>query len=267
MVTLAEASLTEQERRVVERFVALLERELGDDLKAVWLYGSRARGERPHEESDVDVLVIASDDERHRERVWRLLRETAEAEGGNPYLFTAVVTDPEWLAERRSIDAFFVREVDRDRIVIVGDPVAGLNRGGAMAPDGLQVGSMSPRSSEYIEKAREHLAAARLVAGSDVAGVSVHDSYYAMFYAARGALSELDLFAKTHSGTWTPFSEHFVATGRFDPQLRRRADEAQTMRIGSDYEAKSFSKADAEALLADAKSFVDAVAAMFGERG
>jgi len=37
----------------------MLGEEAGDDLLAVWLYGSRARGRRPHAESDVDLLVIA----------------------------------------------------------------------------------------------------------------------------------------------------------------------------------------------------------------
>ncbi len=59
---LAAATLSEAERRTVRRFVAMLDEALGDDLRAVWLYGSRARGERPHPESDVDLLVIAGGD-------------------------------------------------------------------------------------------------------------------------------------------------------------------------------------------------------------
>ena len=126
---------------------------------------------------------------------------------------------------------------------------------------------MSPRSAEYIEKAREHLAAARLVVESGPGGVSVHDSYYAMLYAARAALSELDLFAKTHSGTWSLFAARFVATGRFDQELHARAREGEVLRINSDYEANRVPTEQAEALLADAERFVDAVAAMFPDGG
>jgi lipoprotein NlpI len=56
---LAPASLTDAERRVVERRVTLLRDELGSDLHAIWLYGSRARGETPHPESDIDLMVLA----------------------------------------------------------------------------------------------------------------------------------------------------------------------------------------------------------------
>ena len=61
---LAAAALNDTERRVVKRIVGLLESELGDGLLAVWLYGSRARGEADPTEthhdrrSDIDMLAI-----------------------------------------------------------------------------------------------------------------------------------------------------------------------------------------------------------------
>lgn len=55
---LATAALTERERETVQLFASRLRDALGDDLRALWLYGSRARGEA-HPESDVDLLVIA----------------------------------------------------------------------------------------------------------------------------------------------------------------------------------------------------------------
>ncbi|MGH2988561.1 MAG: nucleotidyltransferase domain-containing protein [Solirubrobacterales bacterium] len=45
MATLTEASLTDVERRTLGRLVELLKAELGTELRAVWLFGSRARGE------------------------------------------------------------------------------------------------------------------------------------------------------------------------------------------------------------------------------
>jgi hypothetical protein len=62
--TLRVAALNETERRAVARIVARLEDELGADLLAVWLYGSRARGEADPEEthhdrrSDIDMMAI-----------------------------------------------------------------------------------------------------------------------------------------------------------------------------------------------------------------
>jgi predicted nucleotidyltransferase len=123
MTTLAEASLDAAERRVVERFVALLRQEFDADLRAVWLYGSRARGERPHDESDVDLLVVlARESWEDHWRARRLAYDAAEAEGESPVWFSVQVYTPERLAQRREIRSFFIQEVDRDKIVFFGEP-------------------------------------------------------------------------------------------------------------------------------------------------
>ena len=123
MTTLADTSLSEQERRVLERLALLLEEAYGPDLEAVWLYGSRARGEPRREESDVDVLVIVSggDEAELRRRVFDLKYEAAKAEDAEAAFFSVVVATPEWLAGRREIDAFFILEVDRDKVVLFGE--------------------------------------------------------------------------------------------------------------------------------------------------
>ena len=51
---LSAAALNERERLIVERFLGRLREEVGDDLLAVWLYGSRARGEADPTETDPD---------------------------------------------------------------------------------------------------------------------------------------------------------------------------------------------------------------------
>jgi predicted nucleotidyltransferase len=121
MAVLADAALDERERELLGRFVAALAEAYGDDLDAVWLYGSRARGEPPHDESDIDVLVVTrndSDDEALIPTLWRVLDEM-----GNP----RVLVDPRqrsraWVEDRRAIGSFFLRDVDRDKIVLHGAP-------------------------------------------------------------------------------------------------------------------------------------------------
>jgi predicted nucleotidyltransferase len=123
MPSLATSSLSPSERRVLEQFVRLLQTELGGDLRAVWLYGSRARGEQPSPDSDVDLLVVStrrgSQDDL---RVVELLMDAAEAEGANPAFFSAKLFDPDRIAERRNIRSFFMQEVDRDKVVLFGEP-------------------------------------------------------------------------------------------------------------------------------------------------
>jgi predicted nucleotidyltransferase len=118
---LASAALSEQERRTVRRFVAMLSDELHDDLHAVWLYGSRARGETPHADSDVDLLVIADGGrERHGRAAMDLSFEAAIAEHENPFAYSVHVHDTAWLHGRREIESFFIQEVDRDKLVLAG---------------------------------------------------------------------------------------------------------------------------------------------------
>lgn len=117
---LTAAQLTESERQTVEHFASRLESELGNDLRALWLYGSRARGSA-HPESDVDLLVIA---DGGRERYGRIAGDLSEdaaiAKGESPFNYSVHVHDPNWLKGRRAIDSFFIREVDRDKIVLAG---------------------------------------------------------------------------------------------------------------------------------------------------
>ncbi len=80
---------------------------------------------------------------------------------------------------------------------------------------------MSPRSEELLASAEERLAGARdlLVTGHPETSAAV--AYYAMLYAARAALSERGLNAKTHRGTWAIFRESFVATGLLQRRVVR----------------------------------------------
>lgn len=87
----------------------------------------------------------------------------------------------------------------------------------------------------------------------------VSASYYAILNAARAALSEHGLFAKTHGGTWSIFSERFVATGAFDPDLYKVAGRAQEARQEGDYQAKPLSPELAREMLDGAARFISAV--------
>ena len=124
MATLEQASLSAAERRVIERWVDLLKEHFGEDLRSVWLYGSRARGEEPHDESDIDLLVVSSRGDSFSDLtpVFELLDQAAEEEGESPAWFSPALYTPDHLAQRREIRSFFIQEVDRDKIVLYGEP-------------------------------------------------------------------------------------------------------------------------------------------------
>ncbi len=105
----------------MKRLVSRMREDFGSDLRAVWLYGSRARGEPPHAESDIDLMVIAERGPRdYAFRAIQLAQEVAGAEGVSPVWYSTRVIDPDWLQGRREIRSFFIHEVDRDKIVLYG---------------------------------------------------------------------------------------------------------------------------------------------------
>jgi predicted nucleotidyltransferase len=136
---LSAAALSDRERHVVARIVKRLRAELGADLLAVWLYGSRARGEADPEEtdpdrrSDVDLLAIV-DPSRDTEEAarWALPMVEAEADaiGDSPVYYSLRIFDTEWLRGRREIRSFFTREVDRDKLVLFGERLDEIGAGG-----------------------------------------------------------------------------------------------------------------------------------------
>jgi predicted nucleotidyltransferase len=114
------ASLDEPRRRALESLTDELCKELGEDLVSLWLYGSRARGEEPKPESDIDLLLVTRRGDGDWQRAYRVLYEVADRERISPVEFSLKLVDPDWLQERRAIDSFFVRELERDKLVLAG---------------------------------------------------------------------------------------------------------------------------------------------------
>ena len=107
-----------------------------------------------------------------------------------------------------------------------------------------------------MAQARERLADAQAIQGTAHAPVVASAAYYAMLYAARAALSEHGEFAKTHSGTWTLFSQVFVAPGEFDQALSAMARQAKDAREQGDYEAAPPTAEEADRFVAGAAAFI-----------
>jgi len=128
------AALNETERRVVTRILARLSSKIGSDLLAVWLYGSRARGEAdptetdPDLRSDIDLLAIVDsirDLPELQEWALPMVEEEGDAEGDSPVYYSLRVFDSDWLRDRRQIRSFFIQEVDRDKLILAGGGLEG----------------------------------------------------------------------------------------------------------------------------------------------
>jgi len=264
MATVAESSLSQAERRTLDRLVAELESELGDDLLAVGLFGSKARGEEAGPETDIDLLVVTRRGSREDDDlVRRLVKRSAEAEGAFHLTFQAIVHSPDRVAERRAKDTFFLREVDRDKIVLAGSEGGEFGERVPFAKRGLgERGAVRARSEEYLVDAREFLTAAKVLLDRDLPSRAISDAYYSMFSAAKTALSEEDVFARAHTGVWHRFYEVFVATGRFPAELHARAGQGEEERLKADYESARYSYEDGLDAVRGAERFLAAVLEM-----
>lgn len=119
MATLRDASLSVDERRLLERFAADLRADERNKVDSIWLFGSRARGGPLREDSDVDLLVLVADDSWNaKARIHDTLLQTAREHDleALTWSFSVHIHTPEWLAGRREIGSFFIAEVDRDKV-------------------------------------------------------------------------------------------------------------------------------------------------------
>jgi len=78
---------------------------------------------------------------------------------------------------------------------------------------------MDINSEKYIAHADDSLETAKILLRADKYIGCVNRSYYAMFYCAQAMLSALRMFPRTHQGTATKFSEHFIKTEAIDKKF------------------------------------------------
>ncbi|MDQ3933380.1 MAG: HEPN domain-containing protein [Actinomycetota bacterium] len=262
MPTLTQTSLTEVERRALDLFVERVGEHLGDDLLAIWLYGSRARGDAPSgPESDVDVRVLAASDADATEIHGLALDAGMEADGDWINVLHVVVDSlPRW-HELRRLDAFIVRELESDAIALHGPHPREV--GANIEPVRPLPGEMHPRSKLYLDGAIRKLRTARQSETDPASLVSL--SYFAIVEAVRTALSEEDVSPRTHSGMWHEFHSRYVRTGRFDPALHTAGHRLEKLRNKADYgEPGAISDEKARAAFDTAERFVAAVREMLG---
>ncbi len=86
---------------------------------------------------------------------------------------------------------------------------------------------------------------------------SISRSYYSMYYAAQALLLSQNIDTSTHKGLIRLFSQHFVKTGQFSPELSNTLKAAYELRQLSDYDADfTGTLAESEKILEQAKIFV-----------
>jgi uncharacterized protein (UPF0332 family) len=118
---------------------------------------------------------------------------------------------------------------------------------------------MSPRSQEFYDQSRERLEAARKIFDLGEYAISVGAAYYAMLYGARAALSERDLYAKTHRGTWMLLRQTLRAEGSFPLELVGEGERLAVLREAADYDALAVDEDQAKDAVDTAERFLAAL--------
>ena len=232
---------------------------LGERLREALLYGSHARGEATPA-SDVDVLVVVDGepDRALRDALSEIRQAMYEAYREHVYLHL--------VAETRfdTQDQPLFRNVRREAapLSLRGAPALRARlQATAPAPTYTDSG-MKEVTEQLLGRARTRLSTAQhtLHDLSDV-NAAISAAYYAAYYAATAALNEAGREAQSHKGTHDLFFKTYVHDGGpLSREVSGAFSELQEKRVDADYEPMpGFSADDAEALVARAETFVDAV--------
>ncbi len=91
------------------------------------------------------------------------------------------------------------------------------------------------RVGHWLQRADEYLRAAEFEFSGEFYARSISTSYYAMFYAATGALASMGVERSKHSGVISAFGEYFVKTGKISGEFGRILNQTMEDREESDY--------------------------------
>lgn len=101
----------------------------------------------------------------------------------------------------------------------------------------MQAEEMRRTLSEYrSEKAKENLAASKLLYENKMFLESINRSYYAIFHSVRSLTAFFDFDAKKHSSIISYFNRNFIKTGKIEKKFSKILTKAFKIRNDSDYE-------------------------------
>ena len=94
---------------------------------------------------------------------------------------------------------------------------------------------MTEDQRELLEKARDSVAAAKLLLEGAYPDFAASRVYYAMFYIAQAFLEGEGMAFSKHSAVIAAFGQHFARTGKVPAEFHRFLLTAQDLRHSGDY--------------------------------
>jgi uncharacterized protein (UPF0332 family)/predicted nucleotidyltransferase len=232
-----------------------LERRFGERFVALYLFGSRARGDHDPD-SDVDVAVVL---DQELPRPFDVTREILE-DTYDLLLDTGYYIQP-WPLEKGSLDD------------PLSHPYPQISR--AVLRDGTRIGSPLPphqsrrtarrdayrMTEDLLQRARQALQSANTLLSTGDLNGAVNRAYYAMFYAAHAALAHrgVEAASSKHGKVVGLFGQHLVKTRLLPRSLGASLNQMLELRQKADYGGTGVSPVDAERGLSQAEAFIAAV--------
>jgi uncharacterized protein (UPF0332 family) len=115
---------------------------------------------------------------------------------------------------------------------------------------------MTSEQSALLQKARDSIRAAKLLADQELYDFAVSRAYYAMFYIAEIFLIDEGLTFSKHSAVISAFGKSFVKTGKLPTKYHRYLIEGENSRNVGDYDTGGLSKDEALMQIQRAEEFL-----------
>jgi uncharacterized protein (UPF0332 family) len=124
------------------------------------------------------------------------------------------------------------------------------------------------RVRNWLKRADEYLRAAELEFQNEFYARSISTAYYAMFYAATGALVSIGIKRAKHSGVISAFGEYFIRPGKLSGEMGRLLNQTMNDREASDYEEIPVVDRElAQKHVENARRFISAVTRYLSDQG
>jgi len=94
---------------------------------------------------------------------------------------------------------------------------------------------MNSDIQSLLEKARDSLAAAKILLDEEYYGFAASRAYYSMFYVVEALMASLGKSYSSHSALQSAFGAEFAKTGKLDPKYHRWLIDSQDLRNTGDY--------------------------------
>lgn len=125
---------------------------------------------------------------------------------------------------------------------------------------------MNPSILQYLQKASQLLADAKLLFAEDRFDSAADRTYYAFYWSAQAALLSKNIVTKSHRGLSNQFSKEFVKDGPVSKESFRHLKAAFRLRHESTYEAGALiDESQLEVLIHQAELFINEIEGIVNE--